>query len=101
MSNEKPRYHFRELLRPDINLDFVSRQHLWVKLSLVAIAVSLLFVVVNSWLPGRGHALNWNVDFRGGSEITVELTKSVDPGRIRHAMESAGHSGAEVVALGG
>jgi preprotein translocase subunit SecF len=100
VANPGPKVHFRELLPADINLDFIRRQHLWVKLSLTCVVVSLAVMVANAWLPSRGHALNWNVDFRGGSEITVEFAHPVEPGRIRHAMEAAGHAGAEVVAIG-
>ena len=31
-------------------------------------------------IKGRGHALNWGVDFRGGSEILIEFSRPVDAG---------------------
>ena len=49
--------------------------------------------------PGRGQALNWSIEFRGGTEMTVEFAGDKQPGEIRKALEETGFKDAEVVTL--
>jgi preprotein translocase subunit SecF len=46
---------------------------------------------------GRGHFLNWGVDFRGGSEILIEFSRPVDAGEVRKTLAAAGFPDADVV----
>jgi preprotein translocase subunit SecF len=48
-------------------------------------------------IKGRGHVLNWGVDFRGGSEILIEFSKQVDASQVRDALGDVGLKDAEVV----
>jgi preprotein translocase subunit SecF len=91
---------FFELISPDINIDFVGRQRLWVRIALAMVVASILMPIVNVLLPSRGAPLNFGVDFRGGSEVTVALSRPIDPGQLRTALEEGGYGEVEVVSVG-
>ena len=38
-------------------------------------------------IPGRGQALNFSVEFKGGSEIVARFAKNIEAGQIRQALE--------------
>lgn len=90
---------FFELIRPDHNLDFVgkSKPLLWVSAALIV--ASFLMLPINVFLPGRGHALNFAIDFRGGTEMRVDFSRPVSPSEIREAMQVGGYADSEVVSL--
>jgi preprotein translocase subunit SecF len=69
-----------QLIRPDINLDFVGKRHFFVILSTVIniAAIVLLFT--------RG--LNYGVDFVGGSVAQIEFTSRTNGDAIRKALAS-------------
>ena len=48
-------------------------------------------------LKGRGHFLNWGVDFRGGSEILIEFSRPVDAADVRKTLAANGFHDADVV----
>ena len=58
---------FFELIRPDHNFDFVGKTKPLLISSAILIVFSLLMLPINMILPGRGHALNFAIDFRGGT----------------------------------
>ncbi|HYD40512.1 MAG TPA: protein translocase subunit SecF [Anaeromyxobacter sp.] len=62
-------------------IDFVGKRRIAVALSLLA----NLAVIV--WALPWVHGLNYGVDFAGGTEMEVKFGTSVDPGRIRGAIE--------------
>jgi len=90
---------FFELIRPDHNFDFVGKTKPLLATSVLLVLLSFLMLVVNTFLPGRGHALNFSVDFRGGTEMRIDFTKEVDPSQVREAMEAGGFKDTEVVPL--
>jgi preprotein translocase subunit SecF len=90
---------FFELIRPDHNFDFVGKTKPLLLSSAALVLLSLLLLPVNMFLPGRGHALNFAIDFRGGTEMRVDFTRAVEPAAIREAMESGGFRDSEVVPL--
>src|SRR5271168_4048655 len=67
-----------QLIRPDINLDFVGKRHFFVLLSTVIniAAIVLLFT--------RG--LNYGVDFVGGSVAQIEFTSRTNGDAIQKAL---------------
>ena len=69
-----------QLIRPDINLDFVGKRYFFVLLSTVIniAAIVLLFT--------RG--LNYGVDFVGGSVAQIEFTTRTNGDAIRKALAS-------------
>jgi preprotein translocase subunit SecF len=78
---------FFELIRPDHNFDFVGKTKPLLISSAILIVLSFLMLPLNMIIPGRGHALNFAIDFRGGTEMRVDFSKPVTPGEIREAME--------------
>jgi preprotein translocase subunit SecF len=89
---------FFEIIKPGTEFDFISKEKLFIGISVVSLLVSILMLPINAFLiKDRGHMLNWGVDFRGGTEILVELSKPVDAGDIRKAVEKGGFHNAEVV----
>jgi preprotein translocase subunit SecF len=67
-----------QLIRPDINLDFVGKRHFFVLLSTVIniAAIVLLFT----------KGLNYGVDFVGGSVAQIEFTTKTTGDDIRKAL---------------
>ena len=93
---------FFEVIKPDHNFEFIGRQRIFIGLSTALIALSLLMLPLNRWvIPGRGQALNWSIEFRGGTEMTVEFAEPQDSQRITDALEKGGLHDAEVVKLKG
>jgi preprotein translocase subunit SecF len=68
-----------QLIRPDINLDFVGKRFFFVALST---AINLLAIVL---LFTKG--LNYGVDFVGGSVAQIEFTSRTNGDAIRKALE--------------
>ena len=91
--------HFFELIRPDHNFYFVGKTKPLLISSAILIVFSLLMLPINMILPGRGHALNFAIDFRGGTEMRVDFSKDVNPSIIRDAMEAGGYRDSDVVTL--
>jgi preprotein translocase subunit SecF len=72
--------------------DFMSVRHYWIAFSLLAAALSLFSATV--WpLPTYG------TDFKGGTEVEVAFTKSVDAATVRAAVHRAGFSAPDVVSV--
>ena len=67
-----------QLIRPDINLDFVGKRFFFVALST---AINLLAIVL---LFTKG--LNYGVDFVGGSVAQIEFTQKTNGDEIRKAL---------------
>ena len=93
-------FKFMEVIKPGINFDFVGRKRVWISISVVLVAASLLMLPVNAFMGGRGSILNWGVDFRGGSEIVVELSSKKDATEMRAALAAGGLKDADVVRYG-
>jgi preprotein translocase subunit SecF len=74
--------------------DFVGKRRIAVVLSLLANLAVLL------WAVPSIHGLNYGVDFAGGTEMEVKFGTTVDPGRVRKAVEDLGFRGASVQAYG-
>jgi preprotein translocase subunit SecF len=71
-----------QLIRPDINLDFVGKRYFFVLLST---AINIAAIVL---LFTRG--LNYGVDFKGGSVAQVEFSKPTSGDEIRKALTPLG-----------
>ncbi len=97
MADKPTKTNFFELIKPDHNFEFAGRMRTLLTISLVLIVLSLAMLPINHYW--RGHALNYSIDFRGGTEIQVAFTKAEDPANIRAAMEQGGFKGADVVSM--
>jgi preprotein translocase subunit SecF len=94
--NEKQK--FFELIHPGASYEFIGNQKYWISMSILLVTLTIVMLPLNAYVfKSRGHALNWGVDFRGGSEIVVEFSKPVDAGAIRDALADIRLADAEVV----
>ena len=84
-------------IKPDININFIGRARTMITISLVLIGIGIGGMVVNYFV--RGEALNWSIDFKGGTQMQIIFQKKVDPGTIRSAMSKGGFKGIEVVEI--
>lgn len=67
-----------QLIRPDIDLDFVGKRYFFIALStLINVAAILLLVFVG---------LNYGVDFVGGSVVQLQFRQKTDSGAVRRAL---------------
>lgn len=60
-------------------LKIIERTRLWFAMSLIIIFAGIISLVV--------HGLNYGVDFRGGTVVTVNIGKDFDPKEIRQIAE--------------
>ncbi len=88
---------FFEIIKPDHNFEFIGRQRFFIGMSIFLILVSIAALPLNHFL--RGAALNYSIEFRGGSEMTVEFSGPQDSAKIRDAMAQGGFKDTEVVPL--
>ncbi len=93
------KHQFFELIRPDHNFDFVSKTKPLLVVSAIVVVLSLLMLPLNVMIKSRGHALNFSVAFRGGTEMRVDFSKAVDASDVHQAMEAGGFKDTEVVPL--
>jgi preprotein translocase subunit SecF len=101
MAAQNQDHKFLEVIKPHSNYEFIGRTKYWVGLSIVLTAITFVTLLLNAYvLKGRGHFLNWGVDFRGGSEILIEFSKPVDAGKIRETLAGIGFHDADVVKYG-
>jgi preprotein translocase subunit SecF len=89
---------FFEIIKPHSNYEFIGKQKYWIGLSIVLVTLTIMMLPLNAYVfKSRGHMLNWGVDFRGGSEITIEFSRPVEAGEIRKTLADAGFPDADVV----
>jgi preprotein translocase subunit SecF len=99
MANKENKAHqkFFELIKPNHDFNFVGRMNLLLTISLILVSVSIAMLPINHFW--RGHALNYGIDFRGGTEVQVQFNQDQDPGKIRAAMQTGGFKDTEVVKM--
>jgi preprotein translocase subunit SecF len=89
---------FFEIIHPGTDIDLIGKQKYWIGASIFLVLLTFLMLPLNAYvIGGRGHMLNWGVDFRGGTEILVEFSKPYDATEIRDAITKGGYHNAEVV----
>jgi len=67
-----------QLIRPDINLDFVGKRHFFVILSTAINIAAILLLIFKG--------LNYGVDFVGGSVVQVQFTNATNADAIRRSL---------------
>ncbi len=91
---------FRELIKPDSNFEFIEKRRTWALISTLAIIGCIAMLFVNNSV--RGDYLNWNIDFKGGTELILAFEdkagnpEPMDAATIRAALTDAGKSGFSV-----
>lgn len=98
MATQNEKQKFFEIVHPHSSYEFIGNKKYWIGTSIVLTLLTIIMLPLNAFvLKGRGHMLNWGVDFRGGSEVVIEFTKAVDVGEVRKALAEIGLHDAEVV----
>jgi preprotein translocase subunit SecF len=100
MANEiknKSKQKFFELIKPNHDFDFVGRMNLLLAISVILVSLSIAMLPINHFW--RGRALNYGIDFRGGTEIQVQFNAEQDAAKIRGAMQKGGFKDTEVVKI--
>ncbi len=69
-----------QLIKPDINIDFVGKRNLAFILSAVMILIGLASLLVNG-------GPNYGIDFAGGTLVQVRFTQATDASAIKKAMD--------------
>ncbi len=70
-----------QLIKPDINIDFVGRRKLALGISIVLILIGLASLVVKG-------GPNYGIDFAGGTLVQVKFTQTTDAGEIKKALSN-------------
>jgi preprotein translocase subunit SecF len=79
------------------NIDFIGNRRKAIGLSVILVLVSLCALLFNA--VTSGSALNYGIDFQGGSSVRIALTHEADIEQIRGLLEEAGYSGSSAVAV--
>jgi preprotein translocase subunit SecF len=92
---------FFEVIKSGTDIDFIGNQKYWIGASIILVLLTFVMLPLNAYVfKGRGHMLNWGVDFQGGTEIVVEFSRPVDASEVRAAMAAGGLHNADVVKYG-
>jgi len=82
-----------DFIKPDINVDFVSRRRIAIICSLVVALIGIGSLVV------KGGPL-YGIDFSGGTLVQVRFDQAPDVGEIRKALGEAGLGSSVIQSLG-
>ncbi len=89
---------FLEIIKPHSTYEFIGNQKYWIGTSIVLLVLTAIMLPLNAFvIKGRGHFLNWGVDFRGGTELVIEFSRPVDAGELRRTLGEIGHENPDVV----
>lgn len=69
-----------QLIKPDINIDFVGKRRIALFVSLALIVLGLLSLLVKG-------GPNYGVDFAGGTLVQVQFAEATDAGAIKDALD--------------
>jgi len=81
-----------QLIRPDINLDFIGKRKLAMGISALVILISLGMLAIKG--------LNFGIDFTGGTLVEVKFDKPADIAGIRAAISPKGYGNAVIQEFG-
>src|SRR5262249_40620221 len=98
MANERQK--FVEFIRPGTKIEFIGHQWFWIGSSIVLLLITFAMLPINRYLiHSRGAILNWGVDFRGGTEVTVDFEREVDPAKLRSSLDQSGFPNSDIVRI--
>lgn len=80
-----------EIVKPDINIDFVSKFKVSSVISVILVAIGLF---------GLFTKMDYGVDFRGGAEIQARFATPVSLDLMRTKLENAGFKGVSAQTIG-
>jgi preprotein translocase subunit SecF len=76
----------------DVNIDFLTRRRIFYILSGVLLVIGLATFIT--------EGITLGIDFRGGTEVLVRFSNSVDIQAVRSAMDKSGLTGSEIKTMG-
>jgi len=82
-----------ELIKPDINIDFVGKRRIAYAVSAVMILISIVSLIAHG-------GPRYGIDFAGGTLIQVKFQGSVDIGKIKAGLAEANLAGASIQHFG-
>lgn len=82
-----------QLIKPDINFEFVGRRKLAITLSAILIVVGLISLVVKG-------GPNYGIDFAGGSLVQIKFEQTTTASAIKKALAGLGLGGMSVQQFG-
>jgi preprotein translocase subunit SecF len=95
---QNQQHKFFEIIKPGTTFEFIGNRRLWIGISAFLTLLTIAMLPLNAYVfKGRGHMLNWGVDFRGGTELLIEFARPVEAGEIRKTLAEEGHENADVV----
>ncbi|MBC7396301.1 MAG: protein translocase subunit SecF [Bdellovibrionales bacterium] len=80
------------LINQNSNIDFVGKRKIWVTLSVLMIAATIVLLFTKG--------LNYGIDFTGGAEVRVKVPTSWDTGKLRSSLEKGNLTGMKILQLG-
>ena len=90
---------FFKLIPENTKIDFVGNRRKGLMLSLILVLLSIGMMVFNTFTTDTGSALNYGIDFQGGSSVRLALTKPADVEEMRGLLDEAGYAGSSAVAV--
>ena len=81
-----------EIIKPDVNFQIVPKQRFFLAVSAIAVLLSIAAIIFIG--PTYG------IDFKGGSDIVLQFTETVDAEQVREAADKAGLPDAQVQRYG-
>lgn len=88
---------FFEIIPSGTHFDFVGKRKRYLLISLILVIACFAMLGVNA--ANRGSALNFGIDFSGGSQVRLALTKEIELNDVRSAMKELGYEGSSAVAV--
>ncbi len=88
------------IIKPGTKISFMGSRRRFGLLSASLVAGSIVLLIVNVFV--RGSALNYGIDFRGGTQVQIEFQDrpGLDTKAVRAAMEKLGYKRLEVIKAG-
>lgn len=86
---------FFRLVPENTNINFIGNRKKAMGLSLGLILLTFVVMAFNYF--SSGSALNYGIDFQGGSSVRLALTEEADVEQIRTVLEDEGYSSSSVV----
>jgi len=77
---------------PRTNVDFIGKRHIWYTVSATLILLGLITIAF------RG--LNYGIDFKGGTELTLQFDPAPNIGAVRSSLDKIGFGDAEIKTFG-
>jgi preprotein translocase SecF subunit len=88
------------IIKPGTTFNFIGEFRRFGTMSIVLCALSLVMLVVNVFI--RGSALNYGIDFRGGTQVQIDFQdqQGIDTAAVRKAMSDLGYKRVSVIKAG-